>query len=201
MKITLATLLPVCILTIVCTVTLLFVHELTKERISENIRIEKLKMLNTVMTSDFDNNIYQDIKTIHYINNQKEEVSTDVYRARRSDSPVGVIFIPFSTTGYNGKIDLAIGILYDGTLSGVQVLTHHETENLGADVHHEKSDWLKIFSRQSLDITPLEKWKIRADGGNFDQLSGATITSRSVINAIRDSLELYAIERDNLFLD
>ena len=163
--------------------------------------MEKLQVIGAVMPPDFDNNIYDDLKVINYSDDSGNQVTTTVYRARRSDQPVGVVFMPIPAKGYNGTIHLSIGIHYDGTLSGVQVLKHQETEGLGGNIHQDKTDWLKLFANQSFDIAPMESWAIKDEAGIFDQLSGATITSRGVINAVKNSLELYMIEQDALFSD
>lgn len=199
MKILFKELLPICLLTILCTMVLSIAYEFVKERISQNIKIKKLQTITAVMTAGFDNNIYEDVRTIHYINDNGDNLSTNVYRARKSDTPVGVVFIPITATGYNGPIHLSVGILHDGTVSGVQVLTHSETPGLGDSIHQDNSDWLMSFTNQSLAITPAELWALKSSSGMFDQISGATITSRSVTNTIRSALELYTAERDKLF--
>lgn len=192
-------LLPLIILAGLCAIVLSITHELTHERISENIKIEKLQVIRAVMPPDFDNDIYDDVKVINYSDDSGNRLTTTVYRARRSGQPVGVVFMPIPAKGYNGTIHLSIGIHHDGTLSGVRVLKHQETEGLGGNVHQDKSDWLNNFANQSFEITPMESWAIKDEAGVFDQLSGATITSRGVINAVRNSLELYMAERDTLF--
>jgi len=194
--------LPLIILAGLCAIVLSITHDLSKERISENIRMEKLQVLRAVMPPDFDNNIYDDVKVINYYDDSGNQVTTTVYRARRHDQPVGVVFMPIPAKGYNGTILLSIGIQYNGTLSGVQILKHRETDGLGGNVHQDNTDWLNNnFAKQSFDITPMESWAIKDEAGVFDQLSGATITSRGVINAVKNSLELYMIEQDALFSD
>ena len=194
-------LLPLIILAGLCAIVLSITHDLSKERISENIRMEKLQVIGAVMPPDFDNNIYDDLKVINYSDDSGNQVTTTVYRARRSDQPVGVVFMPIPAKGYNGTIHLSIGIHYDGSLSGVQVLKHQETEGLGGNIPQYQTDWLKLFANQSFDIPPMESWAIKDEVGIFDQLSGATITSRGVINAVKNSLELYMTEQDTLFSD
>ena len=38
-----------------------------------------------------------------------------------------------------------------------------------------------------------------SDGGDFDQISGATVTSRAVIEAVRNALIYFAENRETLF--
>ncbi|RKZ65215.1 MAG: electron transporter RnfG [Gammaproteobacteria bacterium] len=201
MKFSSKELIPFSVIAIVCGIVLSFSHELTRERISENIEIQKLQIITAVMTSDFDNDIYHDVKIINYTDDSGNELTTNAYRARKSDNSVGVVFMPIPATGYNGPIQLSIGILEDGSIFAVQVLAHHETEGLGGNIHQDKTDWLNNFAQQSLDVTAMERWAVKDEYGKFDQLSGATITSRGVINAVKNSLKLYMIEQDTLFLD
>jgi electron transport complex protein RnfG len=201
MKITYEELIPFSVLAVLCAIVLLFSHELTSERISENIKMEKLKIITAVMTPDFDNDIYNDVKTISYTDDSGNELTTNAYRARKSGDPVGVVFMPIPATGYVGSIQLSIGILEDGSIFAVRVLSHRETEGLGGNIHQDKTDWLNNFAQQSFEITTLEQWAVKDESGKFDQLSGATITSRGVINAVKNSLKLYMTEQDTLFLD
>lgn len=201
MKIMPAELSAICILAALCAVIISSAHHLTRERIAENIRMKKLHTIIDVMKAELDNDIYADVKDINYTNERGEEFSTSAYRARKSGRPVGIVLNPVLANGYNGEIQMSVGILYDGTLSGIKVLNHQETEKLGSRVHQDESDWLDNFSRQSLARTPAGQWAIKSESGKFDQLSGATITSRGVIEAVKDSLLLYDEHKDNIFSD
>jgi electron transport complex protein RnfG len=201
MKISYKELIPFSVLAVLCAIVLLFSYELTRERISENIKMEKLQIITAVMTPDFDNDIYNDVKTISYTDDSGNELITNAYRARKSGDPVGVVFMPIPATGYVGSIQLSIGILEDGSIFAVRVLSHRETEGLGGNIHQDKTDWLNNFAQQTFEITTMEQWAVKDESGKFDQISGATITSRGVINAVKNSLKLYMTEQDTLFLN
>lgn len=192
---------PLVLLTLACTVLLYISNELTREKISDNARETRLGVINSVMPLPHNNKLYDDsiqISEPGYFGNTD---SVMVFRARMDKQPVGVAMMPISAKGYNGNIQLLVGIAFDGTLLAVRTLQHNETEGLGDQIDHNKSDWINRFSGLSLDNTPLENWAVKSDGGNFDQLSGATITSRGVINAVRKSLEYYKLNRDRLYLE
>ncbi len=201
MKISPKELMPFSVLAVLCAIVLSFSHELTRERISENIEMQELQIITAVMTADFDNDIYNDVKTINYTDDTGNKLTTSVYRARKSDNPVGVVFMPIPATGYVGPIQLSVGILQNGSIFAVQVLSHRETEGLGSNIHQDKTNWLNNFAQQSFDVTAMERWAVKDESGKFDQLSGATITSRGVINAVKNSLKLYMTEQDTLFLN
>ena len=114
--------------------------------------------------------------------------STPVYRARRDATPVAVVLEPVVPDGYAGPIKLLVSVLRDGTLGGVRVVSHHETPGLGDKIEEAKSDWVLDFTGKSLTNPPLERWAVKRDGGEFDQFTGATITPRSIVNAVRDTL-------------
>ncbi len=201
MKISYKELIPFSVLAVLCAIVLWFSHELTRERISENIEMERLQVITAVMTTDFDNDIYHDMKAINYTDDSGNKLTTNVYRSRKAGDPVGVVFMPILATGYVGLIQLSIGILEDGSIFAVRVLSHSETVGLGGNIHQDKTDWLNNFAQQSLDINAMEQWAVKDESGKFDQLSGATITSRGVINAVKNSLKLYMTEQDTLFLN
>jgi len=96
-----------------------------------------------------------------------------------------------SDKGYSGEIRLLLGMHANGEILGVRVLNHAETPGLGDKIEVSKSDWILQFSGLSLDNLPLEKWKVKKDGGQFDSFSGATITPRAVVGAIADGLLFY----------
>ncbi len=186
---------------IVSAVCLTTIHHLTSDRIEHNQVMKKLRVIHAVMTAQFDNDIYHDVKTIHYTNDLGERLSTRAYRARQSGIPVGAVFMPVPANGYKGVIQLSVGILRDGTVSGVRILSHQETRGLSGAADQDRSNWLDIFNGQSFATTPKEAWGTRDTAGAFDQLSGATITSQAIINAVKNSLQLYLEKQDTLFSD
>ena len=127
------------------------------------------------------------------------KAATDVYRAWRGAEPAGLIFSPVRARGYNGMMELAIGIRYDGTLAGVRILDHRETPGLGDQVHQGNTDWILGFNGHSLDNTSKDAWAVEKDGGSFDHISGATSSQRAVIRAVEFTLNQYRANRDTLF--
>lgn len=191
-------LVPVIIIAMICALVLSLTHSITREPIAENIIEKKLAAIEPVIPLPNNNNISRDYITItapDYFNQQ----TVTVFRARQNGKPTGVVFMPVNTRGYSGEITLAIGIHYDGRIAGTSVVTHNETKGIGDSVDQDKSDWLLIFRNRSLKNTPREAWDISQNGGVYDQISGATITSRGVIDAVRKTLEYYNANSDKLY--
>lgn len=125
--------------------------------------------------------------------------SAEIYRLRLDGEPVGLVFSPVRAEGYNGPIALTLGIGYDGTVTGVRVEQHRETPGLGDRVSQDNSDWIFGFEGKSLARPPKEDWAVEADGGAFDQLSGATISARGVTQAVARALAYHDANRSRLF--
>jgi electron transport complex protein RnfG len=94
---------------------------------------------------------------------------------------------------------MLVGIYHSGKLAGVRVIDHKETPGLGDKIDVKKDDWILQFEGLSLGNPPASKWKVKKDGGEFDQFTGATITPRAVVAAVRQSLEYFRKHRDELF--
>jgi H+/Na+-translocating ferredoxin:NAD+ oxidoreductase subunit G len=120
-----------------------------------------------------------------------------VYRALRGGAVTGVAF-QVTGQGYGGAIQLILGLDTEGRILGVRVLSHHETPGLGDHIEADKDDWILRFAGRSLGDPPAERWAVKKDGGVFDQFSGATITPRGVVRAIRSGLELFQANRKAL---
>lgn len=173
--------------------------QLTKDSITQNQRQHTLKMVIEVMPLAYDNDLLHDYIVLNDPTLAGANKPVLAYRARQNNHPVGLVFMPVIAAGYNGRIELAIGIEYDGTLMSVRVNKHQETAGLGDGIDQRKTNWISGFDKRSLENTTMTNWALTQDGGDFDQLSGATISSRAVINAVKSTLDYYARHRDRLY--
>jgi electron transport complex protein RnfG len=117
------------------------------------------------------------------------------YIAKVDDRVVGVILPATARDGYSGDIRLLIGVLADGRVAGVRVVSHRETPGLGDAIDLRKSPWVLGFNDRSLNSPPPRDWTVKKDGGAFDQFTGATITPRAVVDATRKALEYARLNR------
>ena len=85
------------------------------------------------------------------------------------------------------------------TVIGMKVLANKETPGLGDKIDERKSDWVLGFNGKSLDNPPAGRWKVKRDGGDFDQFTGATITPRAIVSAVQQTLAYFQQQRDELF--
>jgi len=140
-----------------------------------------------------DNNLVKDSFTMKGENGK----DLTVYRATKDGKVTGVAYEIYGS-GYAGEIKLMLGVDAEGNVLGVRVLAHKETPGLGDKIDVKKTDWILRFTGLSLGNPPVDKWKVKKDGGQFDQFSGATITPRGVVKAIRAGLEFFAANKQQM---
>lgn len=176
------------------------VHLLTRERIAEQERRVVIEQLAQVLPArQFDNDLLDDQVRIRDPARPDDVALTPVYRATLGGNPAALIMRVTAPDGYNGDIALLVGIKANGVLSGVRVVSHRETPGLGDPIESRRSDWITGFTGRSLGQPPVDRWKVKRDGGDFDQFTGATITPRAVVRAVRRALEYYQQHGDAIF--
>lgn len=175
-------------------------HDLTAARIAENQREAMLAKLRAIVPAErMANDPLADSIQVSDPDLLGAD-QTEVYRVRDEHEPVAVILQPVVPDGYAGPIRLLVSVLRDGSLGGVRVLEHHETPGLGDKIDEKKDDWIiEQFSGKSLGNPPVEDWQVKRDGGEFDQFTGATITPRSIVNAVKNTLLFVEREGDALY--
>lgn len=185
---------------VIGTALVVYTFDNTRDRIAANERATLLRKLHHLIPPEqHDNILLEDTTTVRNTSLPGTDQPVTVYRARKAGQPVALVMTPVAPDGYNGTIKLLVGINVDGTLSGVRVVAHRETPGLGDAIDETRSDWIHLFDNKSLGNPPLDRWKVSKDGGDFDQLTGATITPRAIVKAVRQTLLYYRDNQDSLF--
>ncbi|MDS4030347.1 MAG: electron transport complex subunit RsxG [Candidatus Contendobacter sp.] len=141
----------------------------------------------------YDNDLVRDTVTVDYGGRPLV-----VYRARRGGQVQAVCY-QVSAPGYgNTAMVIAMGVDRSGTLLGTRVISHNETPGLGDKIELSKSDWILSFTGRSLNDPQPDKWAVKKDGGVFDQFTGATITPRAVVKAVKTGLIFFDEHRAEL---
>ncbi|AGA34026.1 Electron transport complex protein RnfG [Thioalkalivibrio nitratireducens DSM 14787] len=174
-----------------------WVHSGTEARIAENrLAVTRLRVTAALEGLDYDNDPVGDHTTVSDPLLGGEDLP--VWFARKGDDVVGLVLSAVTAQGYSGNIHLLVGLDTAGNLLGVRVTQHRETPGLGDDIEVDRSDWILGFRGRSLENPPIELWRVRRDGGIFDQFTGATITPRAVVQAVRDALLYFRDHADPL---
>lgn len=171
-------------------------QQLTQPQISANQRQARLQQLQQVLPdSHYDNDPLAEVQTIN--DPALSAAPALLYRLRQQQQLVGLVLDLSSPSAYNGAIQFLLGIDASGQISGVRVYNHQETPGLGDKIEAEKSTWIEQFNGKSLNNP--EHWGVKRDGGDFDQFTGATITPRAVVKAVRNTLIYFRQHKDELF--
>lgn len=178
---------------------LMLSEELTHERIEMQKKELLLRSLEQLIPDKMhDNDLTQstvELNEARSLGHRKPQLAYVGTLAGR----VSVVAIPVTARdGYSGDIDIMVGIKSDGSITSVKIIEQHETPGLGDLVEPNKSDWIQQFADQSLNKTPEKQWLVQRDGGLFDQITGATITPRAIVKAVKKAL-VYFKDNKQLF--
>jgi electron transport complex protein RnfG len=183
-----------------CTSLVALTWQLTADRIEANKKDWLERSLQPALAGlFFDGSVTESMITIPLPHGLPGSEAVIIYRVYANEEPVAALFVVSARDGYAGPIRLLIGIAMDGTVTGVRVLEHRETPGLGDRIETTKSDWVLQFDGHSLRNPEAGKWAIKGDGGQFDQLTGASVTPRSIIKAIKETLTWFDANRTSVF--
>ena len=193
------------VFTIVFTALMAGVYVVTAPRVAASALTEKLRLIGEVLpTSLYDNDLMADAITLPPQKALGLDEETRLWRARKSGTPVAVVLEAAALDGYSGRISLILAVDSDGRLLAQRVTAHKETPGLGDYIDPKKDrnkarPWITQFSNLGFDNVPRDKWRVKKDGGRFDQMRGATISARAVTNASGRALAWAVENRDTLF--
>jgi electron transport complex protein RnfG len=164
----------------------------------------KRRMIAEVLPADaYDNDLLADSIALPTLPGIGLTEPTTLYRARKDGQPAALVFEAAASDGYSGEIRLILAVRADGRLAAVRVTAHKETPGLGDYIDPKKdknkaNPWIAQFANRNFSDTPREKWRVKKDGGAFDQRVGATISARAVTKATARGLA-WALDRADAF--
>lgn len=176
---------------LVCTALIAFTNKLTRSTIVEQEQAQLLQVLDELLPGDtHDEPLFEHCVRLQNPQYLGSRDPLPVFTAVKQGEVQGYAIEAIAPDGYSGAIKLVVGVNADGTLSGVRVLNHNETPGLGDKIELKKSRWLLDFNGKQLNGADDPRWAVRNDGGQFDAFTGATITPRAVVGAVRKVLLL-----------
>ncbi len=163
------------LLTLFCAALLSGTYATTKSRIADNRSAWEERVLRDL------------VKTVSESGVQLEK-SGNGYRVEVDGQQLARIDQVTTNQGYNGNISMWVASDTGGSILGVRVTSHKETPGIGDFIDTTVSPWIYQFDASHIAENTYE---LKKDGGDFDGMTGATITSRAVTHAIGDHLQLY----------
>lgn len=176
----------------------------TRDQIALQQQQKLLSILNAVIDENsYDNAIHSDCVLVTSSEFLGSNEPQHIYRATQLGQPVAAAIETTAPDGYSGRIQLVVGVSSnaqgEAKVTGVRILEHKETPGLGDKIDLRISDWVLDFNNQLYSEDRSSIWAVKKDGGQFDQFTGATITPRAVVKAVKLSAQYYIANQDSIF--
>jgi Na+-translocating ferredoxin:NAD+ oxidoreductase subunit G len=195
LRISLRTATILLVFTLTFTALMAEVYQITKPVLEASAVDAKRRMIAEVLPADsYDNDLLADAIDLPATPALGLAEPTRIYRARLNGKPAALVFEAAALDGYSGEIRLILAVRADGRLAALRVTQHKETPGLGDYIDPKKDKnksepWISQFDNRDFTSTPREKWRVKKDGGAFDQHVGATISARAVTKAAGRAME------------
>ncbi|MEJ2197136.1 MAG: RnfABCDGE type electron transport complex subunit G [Desulfuromonadales bacterium] len=172
------------------------VELVTREPIAEQRRLETLRALKAVLPQANNSPDEDTVQLVTGKDKRGRDVLRTFFRGKQDGALSGVAFKVVAPDGYSGNIDIMVGIDPGGTIAGIEILSHAETPGLGDKI--TLPSFKANFAGKNLGNAD---WRVKKDGGEFDQITGATISPRAVVGAVRKGLEFFRDHRDEVLAE
>ncbi len=206
LRISLRTAAILLLFTLAFTTLMAEVYQITKPVLEATAQDAKRRLIAEVLPADaYDNDLLTDAIELPANAELGLAEPTRIYRARRGNQPAALVFETAALDGYSGEIRLILAVRADGRLAALRVTQHKETPGLGDYIDPKKDKnktqpWITQFDGRNFSDTPQEKWRVKKDGGVFDQRAGATVSARAVTKASARAMA-WALERSRNLYD
>ena len=205
MRITVRTAAILLVFTLVFTALMAGAYQITAPILAATAQDAKRRLITEVLpVTAYDNDLLADAIDLPPVAALGLTEPTRVFRARKDGQPAALILETVAPDGYSGEIRLIMAVLADGRLAAVRVTLHKETPGLGDYIEPKKdknktSPWISQFDQRGFNETPRDKWRVKKDGGVFDQRVGATISARAIVKATGKALAWTQARTDALY--
>ncbi|MBQ7955372.1 MAG: RnfABCDGE type electron transport complex subunit G [Lachnospiraceae bacterium] len=180
-------------ITLVAGLMLGFVYQITKEpiRIQQEKKIQEACQAVFADASEF---VVTGLVPTYELQEefaQKGVTVGTVFEAKGNNGKtLGYVFEVVSSEGYGGNIGLYMGVKNDGTLNGISILEIAETPGLGMEA---EPVLVPQFVNKKVTEFTITKTGSQSES-ELDAISGATITTKAVTNAVNAGLKFFAAQ-------
>jgi len=193
--------LTLAVIAAICTALVALTFQATRERIAVNEKALLEQSLQPALAGTFyDSGVSESRLVLPPPHGLPGNDPAVIYRVFAEGEPVAALFAVTARDCFSGPIRILVGIDVDSMVTGVRILQHRETPGLGDKIESARSNWVFQFDGRSMGDPVATGWAIEIDGGEFDQLTGASVTPRAIIKAIRDTLIYFESHQDAIFL-
>ncbi len=171
------------VLTIICAVSsalLAAVYSKTKDPIEAALELRTANAAAKVMPEGVSTPVKKQVHGVTF------------FVSKKGEELAAVALEGCSKNGYGGEIVLMVGLSADGKLVNYQKLIANETPGLGTKMESD------AFRKPLLGRPLKTDWRVKKDGGEVDAITAATISSRAVMECLRDAIAKYEQASDQL---
>jgi len=171
------------------------VYDVTKGPIAE-AKAEEVRRAIKAVLPPYDNQADVDfVEKVVGKDKKGNDLVRKIYIGKKGENIVGRAFLTVAPDGYSGAIEIMMGVDPAGTITGIEIISHAETPGLGAKIGSSETWPGRGSGPGSLIGKSLKNnLKVKKDGGEIDQITGATISPRAVVKAVKKGLEFYQLE-------
>lgn len=180
-------------ITLISGLTLGTVYEVTKEPIAKQEELAKQEAFKTVLSDaesfeekELEGNRGVEIPAAAGYSAQQITGVADALDG--SGNVIGYVYTVVTSEGYAGDISFTMGILSDGTVTGIEMLSISETAGLGMKAAED--EFKNQYAGKKVDKFEYTK-SGAADENQIDAISGATITTNAVTNGVNAGIEYF----------
>ncbi|MUJ20667.1 electron transport complex subunit RsxG [Aliivibrio fischeri] len=184
---------------IAATALVTITYALTKDQIAYQQQQQLLSVLNQVVPKEqHDNELYKACVLVKNKDALGSKQAMPIYLASLNGQHSGAAIEAIAPDGYSGNIKIIVGVDSDAMVTGVRVLSHQETPGLGDKIDIRITRWVDGFLGKTVENAEDKNWAVQKDGGQFDQFTGATITPRAVVKAVKRTVWFYKTHQEEL---
>lgn len=178
------------VITLVAGVLLGIVYEITKEPIAAAKEAAKNEAYQAVMeeADTFETYDYDVDEAASLVAGYEGCSVDEIVTAKAGSETVGYVITTTSGKGYGGDIQISVGIANDGTVKGMEILSINETAGLGMNA--DTAEFKAQYADKQVDEFVVTKTGATSDA-EIDAISGATITTRAVTNAVNSAITYF----------
>lgn len=177
------------LITLISGLALSSIFEITKEPIKLRKEADKVAAYQAVYLDaasfEYDKELMSNAEGLNLteLNKEYNGITIDeINKAIDADkNMIGYVIKVSTTQGYKDVITLAIGYSKEGTVTGIETLAINETAGLGMNA--KNPEFKKQFANKKVDAFTVTKIGAKEDN-EINAISGATITTRAVSNAV-----------------
>lgn len=176
------------VVALLCTAGVLLAEQDTAPFIEKNRALNEQRLIDTLLPdikSKAQGKISYQCKLLsdkRIGNNMKAYIATD-----ESGKTLGFISSYSTSRGYSNPLILIGGMDNSGRITKIDIQLSRETPGIGDKVERRKGNYLDQFDNLALHEV---NWDVKKFNGDFDYITGATVTSRAIVLATKDFLEV-----------